>query len=162
MFLIIIIIIIILILINNNNVNECYDNLNNEEKCEIMAQPKFMIKDLRTNLWLKVDAEYYKFVPGNFGTLFLLNENHDDNLPLRLLLNPNYYILMAYNKIDLRIVENPYAPYDKIEVFIYNGMNILGYLAQDNINYYIYINNDGSIITVDKPSLASPVLISKV
>ena len=30
-------------------------------KNDIMSKPKFMIKDLRTNLWFKVDAEFYKF-----------------------------------------------------------------------------------------------------
>jgi len=142
--------------------NESFEKLNDEQKCDIMAQPKFMVKDLRTNLWLKVDAEYYKFVPGNFGTLFLLNEKHDDNLPLRLLTNPNFYILISDDKKNIRIVKNPYDKFYRLEIFIYNNMNILGYLDQNNNNNYIFIDNNGGINNVDCPSKASAIEVSRV
>ena len=121
-----------------------------------------MVKDLRTNLWLKVDAEYYKFVPGNFGTLFLLNETRDDNLPLRLLTNPNFYILISDNKKDIRIVKNPSDIIFKLQVFIYDNTNILGFVDENNLNNYIFIDNDGSIIPVTKPSEASAMEILRV
>ena len=142
--------------------NESFEKLNDEQKCDIVSQPKFMVKDLRTNLWLKVDAEYYKFVPGNFGTLFLLNENRDDNLPLRLLTNPNFYILISDNKKDIRIVKNPSDIIFKLQVFIYDNTNILGFVDENNLNNYIFIDNDGSIIPVTKPSEASAMEILRV
>ena len=142
--------------------NESFEKLNDEQKCDIVSQPKFMVKDLRTNLWLKVDAEYYKFVPGNFGTLFLLNENRDDNLPLRLLTNQNFYILISDNKKDIRIVKNPSDIIFKLQVFIYDNTNILGFVDENNLNNYIFIDNDGSIIPVTKPSEASAMEILRV
>jgi hypothetical protein len=142
--------------------NESFEKLNDEQKCDIVAQPKFMVKDLRTNLWLKVDAEYYKFVPGNFGTLFLLNETHNDNLPLRLLTNPNFYILISDDKKNIRIVKNPYDKFYRLEIFIYNNMNILGYLDQNNNNNYIFIDNNGGINSVDCPSKASSIEVSRI
>ena len=142
--------------------NESFEKLNDEQKCDIVSQPKFMVKDLRTNLWLKVDAEYYKFVPGNFGTLFLLNETRYDNLPLRLLTNPNFYILISYNKKDIRIVKNPSDIIFKLQVFIYDNTNILGFVDENNLNNYIFIDNDGSIIPVTKPSEASAMEILRV
>ena len=142
--------------------NESFEKLNDEQKCDIVSQPKFMVKDLRTNLWLKVDAEYYKFVPGNFGTLFLLNETRDDNLPLRLLTNPNFYILISDNKKDIRIVKNPSDIIFKLQVFIYDNTNILGFVDENNLNNYIFIDNDGSIIPVTKPSEASAMEILRV
>ena len=142
--------------------NESFEKLNDEQKCDIVSQPKFMVKDLRTNLWLKVDAEYYKFVPGNFGTLFLLNETRDDNLPLRLLTNPNFYILISDNKKDIRIVKNPSDIIFKLQVFIYDNTNILGFVDENNLNNYIFIDNDGSIIPVTKPSEAFAMEILRV
>ena len=167
---IIFIIILIFIFINFGYLNYFYENyisdyfekLDDEQKCDIMSKPKFMIKDLRTNLWFKVDAEFYKFVPGNFGTLFLLNEKYDDELPLRLLTNPNFYILISDNKKDIRIVKNPSDIIFKLQVFIYDNTNILGFVDENNLNNYIFIDNDGSIIPVTKPSEASAMEILRV
>ena len=134
------------------------------KRCELMAKKKFMIRDLRTQLWLISGQEegFNKFLPGRFGNVFMMSDKPDDFLPLRTIADPNDYLLATYKGNGIRTVSNPYNQYFVIQVFIYNGFNVLGYISESNAQYYLSIDNDGHIISVLDPESASKVEILEV
>jgi len=165
-FLIIIIVLIIIIynIHYHYNKNESFENLltlNPDQRCNILGQKKFMIRDIRTNLWL-TSGQYEgfsKFLPGKFGVLLLLSEKPEEYLPLRILANPNDYLLASYNGEQIREVTNPTSKYFILEVCIYNGYNIIGYINEAEKQLYIYIDDNGNITSTLYPKEASRVEI---
>jgi hypothetical protein len=138
--------------------------LNPYKRCELMAKKKFMIRDLRTQLWLISGQEegFNKFLPGRFGNVFMMSENPGEYLPLRTITEPNDYLLATYNGVGIRTVTNPYNQYYVIQVFIYNGFNVLGYISESNIQLYLYVDSDGHITSHTNPESASKVEILEV
>jgi len=70
---------------NQDNISECVRagtgtgdllTLNPLQRCEILGKKKFMVRDLRTKLWLISGQEegFNKFLPGRFGVLCLKNQ----------------------------------------------------------------------------------------
>jgi hypothetical protein len=154
---------------NQDELSQCDDQgdmltLTPYKRCELMAKKKFMIRDLRTQLWLISGQEegFNKFLPGRFGNVFMMSEKPDDFLPLRTIADPNDYLLATYKGNGIRTVSNPYNQYFVIQVFIYNGFNVLGYISESNAQYYLSIDNDGHIISVLDPESASKVEILEV
>ena len=134
------------------------------KRCELMAKKKFMIRDLRTQLWLISGQEegFNKFLPGRFGNVFMMSDNPGEYLPLRTIADPNDYLLATYKGNGIRTVSNPYNQYFIIQVFIYNGFNVLGYISESNVQYYLSIDNDGHITSVLDPESTSKVEIIEV
>lgn len=154
---------------NQDNLTECVGRgdvltLNPYTRCQLMAKKKFMIRDLRTQLWLISGQEegFNKFLPGRFGNVFMMSENPDEYLPLRTIADPNDYLLATYTGNSIRTVSNPYNKYFVIQVFIYNGYNVLGYISESNSQLYLSIDNDGHITSVTDPESASKVEILEV
>lgn len=139
-------------------------DLNPYARCELMSKKKFMIRDLRTKLWLISGQEegFNKFLPGRFGNVFMMSNKPDEYLPLRTLSEPNDYLLATYKGNGIRTVTNPYNQNYIIQVFIYNGFNVLGYLSDANIQLYLYIDNDGHISSVTNPENSSKIEIIEV
>lgn len=152
----------------NFNTNDCVSKdlltLNPYTRCEILGKKKFMIRDLRTKLWLISGQEegFNKFLPGRFGISLLMSEKPDDYLPLRTVANPNDYLLSTYTGNGIRTVSNPNDIYFIIQVFIFNGYNILGYVYENNKQKYLYIDNNGNISNKNEPSEASIVEIIEI
>jgi hypothetical protein len=138
--------------------------LNPYKRCELMAKKKFMIRDIRTQLWLISGQEegFNKFLPGRFGNVFMMSDNPGEYLPLRTIADPNDYLLATYKGNGIRTVSNPYNQYFVIQVFIYNGFNVLGYISESNTQFYLYIDNDGHISSVTNPESASKIEILEV
>ena len=161
-------------IIKSNNIikSEHVQNFN-YNKNKRLSIKKFMIRDLRTKLWLviglndsrknfvkeRVNTGFTKFLPGRFGNPFILSENPNEYLPLKNANNPNDYLLSNYKGSGLRIETNPYTKYFIIQVFIYNGFNILGYIHENEQTKYIYIDDNGYITSVVKPEQASIIEI---
>lgn len=165
----IIIMIILLVIIYQINYSQNSSKSNSEpfdlldmtplERCETLSKKKFMIRDINTRLWLSTELSngYGKFLPGGFGIPFMLSENPTEYLPLRLLADPNDYMLATYDKKGIRVVSNPYTEYFKLEIYIYNQSNIIGWLDESDTQYYLYIDPNGNITSVTNPSDASSV-----
>ena len=117
----------------------------------------FMIRDIRTNLWLNVDGKgLARFGASGFGFNFRLSNDPEEFLPLRSANNPNDYIISSSDgKDDFRIVSNPGSDLMKIQVMNLQGKNILGYQNNDGKDVYISINQAGYISTVESPGDAS-------
>ncbi len=154
---------------NNDNISECEGQgdmltLNPYQRCEILGKKKFMIRDLRTKLWLISGQEegFNKFLPGRFGVPLLLSEKPDEYLPLRTVADPNDYLLSTYTGNGIRTVSNPYTKYFIIQVFIYNGYNVLGYIDEGSNQKYLYIDNDGHISSTINPDDASKIEIIEI
>lgn len=154
---------------NQDKLSECDGRgdmltLNPLERCELMAKKKFMVRDLRTQLWLISGQEegFNKFLPGRFGNIFMMSKNPDDYLPLRTIADPNDYLLATYAGNGIRTVTNPNSKYFIIQVFIYNGYNVLGYISESNIQLYLSIDNDGHITSITNPDSASKIEILEV
>jgi len=146
----------------DNEKNKCSGDLltlNPYVRCETLSKNKFMIRDIRTRLWLISGQEegFSKFLPGNFGIPLILSENPDEYLPLRTIADPNDYLLSTYNGKEIRVVSNPYTKYYVLQIFIYDGYNIIGYVDESEITKYFYIDNDGHITSTVKPEEASQV-----
>ncbi len=155
------------ILNDENNINDGSSDLltlNPYERCNILGVKKFMIRDLRTKLWLSSGQEegFNKFLPGRFGVPLVMSENPDEYLPLRTVADPNDYLLVTYKGNGIRTVSNPYTKYFIIQVFIYEGYNVLGYLDEAEKLKYIYIDNDGHISSTSKPHKASIIEIIEI
>jgi hypothetical protein len=132
---------------------------NPSEICNNFSKNVFMIRDINTKYWLNFGSDdgYAKFIPSGFGVPLVLSDKPNENLPLRLAANPNDYLLATYNKEGIRIVSNPYTKYNKIEIYIFNSKNILGFTDESDNNYFIEINDDGSINVSDNPNNASKI-----
>lgn len=154
---------------NINNFNKSGENfnilnLNPYQRCNVLGVNKFMIRDLRTKLWLTVGQQegFNKFLPGNFGISLLMSDNPNEYLPLRTIADPNDYLLATYKGDGIRVVTNPYNETFVIQVFIYKGLNVLGYIDESNSQLYLYIDDNGNVSSVSNPSEASIVEILQV
>lgn len=141
-------------------------SLNPYARCEMLGVKKFMVRDLRTKLWL-VDGQeegFNKFLPSRFGVPLMMSEKPDEYLPLRLVADPNEYLLSNYtgNGSGIRTISNPMNEFYVIQVFIYNGFNVLGYIAESGIQHYLYIDNNGYITNTTNPEQASRVEIVEI
>ncbi len=115
----------------------------------------FMLRDIKTNLWLVIDGGLGKFLPGRFGNTFILPDNPNDDLPLRLASQPNFYILSEYDGNGLRAVSNPYNEFFKVEVFIYNQRNILAWIDERHTQHFVVVEPSGYISNTLNPDEAS-------
>lgn len=116
----------------------------------------FMLRDIKTNLWLVIDGGIGKFLPGRFGNTFILSDNPNDDLPLRLASQPNFYILSEYDGQGLRAISNPYTEFFKVEVLIYNQRNILAWIDERNTQHFVIVDPSGYIANTLNPDEASP------
>ena len=139
-------------------------DLKSLERCQLLGQKKFMIRDIKTQLWLIFSQEngFSKFLPGRFGNIFLMSSEHSDYLPLRTIMNPNDYLLSTSNGNEIKVLSNPTNQYYVIQVFIFNGYNILGYLTERDLYFYLYVNNDGYISSITDPDYASKIEILEI
>lgn len=130
-------------------------------RCKKLGVNKFMVRDLRTKLWLTSGQEegFNKFLPGRFGVPLIMSEEPDEYLPLRTVVDPNDYLVSTYSGDGIRTVTNPTSIYFIIQVFIYNGFNVLGYVSESNTQHYLMIDNDGYITNTTDPEQASRVEI---
>ena len=158
---------------NVSNINqeekEQFDNsniltLNPYERCKVLGVSKFMVRDLKTNLWLTAGLQegFNKFLPGKFGIPLVMSERPDEYLPLRTVSNPNDYLLATYSGDGIRTISNPYNSIFVIQVFIYNGYNVLGYIDEGEKQLYLSIDDNGNISFTPNPSKASVVEILEV
>ena len=152
---------------NKNNKSDGYVSnlsINPYVRCELMSKKKFMVRDLRTKLWLISGQEegFNKFLPGRFGNVFMMSSNPDEYLPLRTIMEPNDYLLATFNGDGIRTVSNPNNQYFIIQVFSYNGFNVLGYITESNSQKYLYIDDSGHIHSVKDPERSSQVEIFEV
>jgi hypothetical protein len=131
------------------------------ERCEILGAKKFMVRDLRTKLWLVSGQEegFSKFLPNNFGVPLLMSTEPNEYLPLRILADPNNYLLSTYDGKGIRVVSNPYNKFFVIQVFIFESSNILGYIDENNKTKYLYVDNNGNITSTKYPQKASVIEI---
>lgn len=138
--------------------------LNPYERCKVLGVSKFMIRDLKTNLWLTAGLQegFNKFLPGKFGIPLVMSERPDEYLPLRTVSDPNDYLLATYSGDGIRTVSNPYNSTFVIQVFIYNGYNVLGYINEGEKQLYLSIDSNGDISSTPNPSEASIVEILEV
>ena len=139
-------------------------SLNPYHRCKVLGVNKFMIRDLRTNLWLTDGLEegFSKFLPGKFGVPLVMSEKPDEYLPLRTVVEPNDYLLATYNGQGIRVVANPYNSTFVLQIFIYNGYNVIGYINEGNLQLYLVIDDNGNITSTTKPSEASVVQIVEI
>lgn len=123
---------------------------------------KYMIRDIRTNYWLLETKEVYKFLPNGFGISLILpndinNINNNDFLPL---ISDDEKTL-SYNNSKIITKINPQNKFNVLQIFIYEGYNIIGYLdkiyKQEEQYKYIYIDDKGYIMSVSNPNDASKV-----
>lgn len=152
---------------NTDNIQQCNSDLltlNPYERCNILGVKKFMIRDLRTKLWLISGQEegFNKFLPGRFGIPLIMSTKPNEYLPLRTVADPNDYLLATYNGDGIRTVSNPYAKYFILEVYIYKGVNVIGYITEDEETKYLYIDSDGHISSTLEPSAASVIEIVEI
>ncbi len=115
----------------------------------------FMLRDIKTNLWLVIDGGLGKFLPGRFGNTFILSDNPNEDLPLRLASQPNFYILSEYDGQGFRAVSNPYTEFFKVEVLIYNQRNILAWNDERNTQHFVVVEPSGYISNTLNPDEAS-------
>ena len=139
-------------------------SLNPYHRCKVLGVNKFMIRDLRTKLWLIDGLEngFSKFLPGKFGIPLIMSDKPDEYLPLRTVFDPNNYLLATYSGNEIRVVANPYNETFILQVFIYNGYNVIGYINEANIQLYLDIDDNGNITSTSKPSEASVIEIIEI
>lgn len=151
-----------------NSNSTCTQNnilsLNPYHRCKILGVNKFMIQDLKTNLWLTDGLEngFSKFLPGRFGIPLIMSDKPDEYLPLRTVSDPNDYLLATYNGEGIRVVSNPYNNTFILQIFIYNGYNVIGYEIDSGEQLYLIIDSNGNITSTFKPSEASVVQIVEI
>ena len=133
-------------------------------RCKVLGVNKFMIRDLRTKLWLSDGLKdgFSKFLPGRFGVTLLMSDKPDEYLPLRTVADPNDYLLATYNGKGIRVVSNPYNQIFVLQIFIYNGYNVIGYINEGNEQLYIYVDENGDISSTSKPSEASVIEVIEI
>jgi len=152
----------------NNDNNDCVQSdilsLNPYHRCKVLGVNKFMIRDLRTKLWLTdgMQEGFSKFLPGKFGVPLMMSAKPDEYLPLRTVADPNDYLLATYSGDGIRIVSNPYNQTFVLQVFIYNGYNVIGYLNEANTQLYLNIDDNGNITSTLEPSKASIIEIIEI
>lgn len=152
---------------HSTNSSDCNSNiltLNPYERCKVLGVSKFMVRDLKTNLWLTAGLQdgFNKFLPGRFGVPLVMSERPDEYLPLRTVSDPNDYLLATYSGDGIRTVSNPYNSTFVIQVFIYNGYNVLGYINEGETQLYLSIDSNGNISSTPNPSEASVVEIVEI
>lgn len=151
---------------NFNSINTQPDilSLDPYHRCKVLGVNKFMIRDLRTKLWLSDGFQegFSKFIPGNFGVSLMMSERPDEYLPLRTVTEPNDYLLATYDGNGIRVVANPYNQIFVLQIFIYNGHNVIGYINENSTQLYLYVDNNGNINSVTEPSKASIVEIIEI
>lgn len=152
---------------NSANSSNCDSNiltLNPYERCKVLGVSKFMVRDMKTNLWLTAGLQegFNKFLPGRFGVPLVMSERPDEYLPLRTVSDPNDYLLATYSGDGIRTVSNPYNSTFVIQVFIYKGFNVLGYIDEGETQLYLSIDSNGNISSTSNPSDASAVEIVEV
>lgn len=166
-----IIIIVILVILSITNILESFVDLDDtKEKFEVNCFPEniyrnsiskldddkdFMLRDIKTNYWLIIDDGLGKFVPGRFGIPFVLSNDPNEYLPLRLSNQPNFYMLSGYTGDGLRAVSNPYTDFFKIEVLIHNQRNILAYIDEGNTQHFVVVDPSGCTTSTTNPDEAS-------
>jgi hypothetical protein len=149
----------------NNNIFE----YNSNEKCKKLNIKKFMIRDLRTKLWLSFGLEegFNKFLPGRFGIPLIMSDKPDDYLPLRPVSKPNNYLASNFEGNGIKIIINNETNLEInnlnkifiIQVYIYKGYNVIGYINESNIQLYLYIDDNGYITSTFEPINASIIEI---
>lgn len=152
---------------HSTNSSDCNSNiltLNPYERCKILGVSKFMVRDLKTNLWLTAGLQegFNKFLPGRFGIPLIMSERPDEYLPLRTVSDPNDYLLATYSGDGIRTVSNPYNSTFVIQVFIYNGYNVLGYINEGETQLYLSIDSNGNISSTPNPTKASVIEIVEI
>lgn len=152
---------------HSTNSSDCDSNiltLNPYERCKVLGVSKFMVRDLKTNLWLTAGLQegFNKFLPGRFGVPLVMSDRPDEYLPLRTVSDPNDYLLATYSGDGIRTVSNPYNSTFVIQVFIYKGFNVLGYIDEGKNQLYLSIDDNGNISSTPNPSEASVVEIVEV
>lgn len=149
---------------NSANCDKNILTLNPYERCKVLGVSKFMVRDLKTNLWLTAGLQegFNKFLPGRFGVPLVMSERPDEYLPLRTVSDPNDYLLATYSGDGIRTVSNPYNSTFVIQVFIYNGYNVLGYIDEGEKQLYLSIDSNGNISSTPNPSEASIVEILEI
>jgi hypothetical protein len=157
----------------NSNSNSCSTtdysdgdilSLDPYHRCKVLGVNKFMIRDLKTKLWLTDGLEegFSKFLPGRFGVLLMMSDKPDEYLPLRTVADPNDYLLATYNGSGIRVVSNPYNQTFVLQVFIYNGHNVIGYINESSTQLYLVVDSNGNITSTKEPSKASIIEILEV
>lgn len=138
--------------------------LNPYERCKILGVSKFMVRDIKTQLWLTAGLQegFNKFLPGRFGVPLIMSDRPDEYLPLRTVFDPNDYLLATYSGNGIRTVSNPYNETFVIQVFIYKGFNVLGYINEGGIQLYLSIDDNGNITSTLNPHEASVVEIVEI
>lgn len=153
---------------NTDNIDNCTQadilSLNPYHRCKVLGVSKFMIRDLRTKLWLTdgLQEGFSKFLPGKFGVPLVMSDKPDQYLPLRTIADPNDYLLATYSGDGIRVVANPYVQTFILQVFIYNGYNIIGYTNEANLQLYLNVDDNGNISSTPKPSEASVIEIIEI
>lgn len=149
---------------NSTNCNSNIISLNPYERCKILGVSKFMVRDLKTKLWLTSGLQegFNKFLPGRFGVPLIMSDRPDEYLPLRTVSDPNDYLLATYDGNGIRTVSNPYNKIFVIQVFIYNGYNVLGYINEGDTQLYLSIDSNGNISSTPNPAEASVVEIIEI
>jgi len=158
-FIIILILILIILFFAKNTENFDLLTLYPYKRCNLLSKDKYMIRDIRTKLWLMADGEYGKFIPGNFGVPLMFSEKPKEYLPLRLLGDPNTYLVASYDRKYIRAVPNPTSPVNKLEIYIYKDQNLIGFLDNGLVQNFIHVDDFGNIVSVVDPNVASPVEI---
>lgn len=148
----------------SNNHNQDVLSLNPYYRCKVLGVQKFMIRDRKTNLWLTdgLQEGFSKFLPGRFGIPLMMSNNPDEYLPLRTVVDPNDYLLATYNGKGIRVVSNPNSKFFILQIFIYNGFNIIGYINEKNTYLYLIINSNGNIESTKEPNNASTIEIVEI
>jgi len=138
--------------------------LNPYERCKVLGISKFMVRDLKTNLWLTAGLQegFNKFLPGRFGIPLVMSDRPDEYLPLRTVSDPNDYLLATYSGDGIKTVSNPYNSTFIIQVFIFKGFNVLGYIDEGENQLYLSIDSNGNISSTSNPSEASIVEIIEI
>jgi hypothetical protein len=149
---------------DNNSIQSDILTLNPYHRCKVLGVNKFMIRDLRTKLWLTdgMQEGFNKFLPGKFGISLMMSDKPDEYLPLRTVVDPNNYLLATYSGNEIRVVANPYNQTFVLQVFIYNGLNVIGYINEANIQLYLNIDDNGNIASTSNPSEASFIEIIEI
>lgn len=133
-------------------------------RCKVLGVNKFMIRDLKTKLWLSDGLQdgFSKFLPGRFGVSLVMSDKPDEYLPLRTVFDPNDYLLATYSGDGIRVVSNPYNKTFVLQVFIYNGYNVIGYINENETQLYLNIDPNGNITSTQNPSEASIIEIIEI
>ena len=153
---------------NSNSKDQCKPldilSLNPYHRCKVLGVNKFMIRDLKTKLWLidGMEEGFSKFLPGKFGISLVMSEKPDEYLPLRTVTDPNDYLLATYSGDGIRVVANPYNKTFVLQVFIYNGYNVIGYVNEAFEQLYLNIDPNGNITSTSNPSKASIIEIIEI